>query len=184
MKYGILTVLIIFSINSYAQKLKIGYTYEDYIFASLKETKALQDTLTAQQQRFQAKNEAKNKIYQDKYAEYQAMMKDVASLTTEQLNGKLKELQGMKEEMEKEQTQFQTDYQTNAAKVVSEIRQKIQKATNEIAKAKGYTYVVRRNFDNNAGESNPVLLYTADNGADDLSMDVITKLGSVPIKKQ
>ncbi|MFN3848721.1 MAG: OmpH family outer membrane protein [Spirosomataceae bacterium] len=183
MKYSILTVFILLSITSYAQKLKIGYTYEDYIFASLKETKALQDSLTAQQQRFQAKNEAKVKVYQDKYAEYQEMMKNVANLTSEQLNAKLKEVQGMKAEIEKEQTQFQTDYQANAAKIINEIRQKIQKATNEVAKAKGYTYVVRRNFDGNAGESNPVLLYTSDNGADDLSMDVITKLGSVPAKK-
>ncbi len=184
MKLHLIVVFLLVFANTQAQKLKIGYAYEDYIFSNLKETKALQDSLTAEQKRFQAQYDLKAQDYQTKYEAYQAAMKDVSNLTSEQLNAKLKEVQGLQQAIGEFQKKFESDYQQKADNAVTAIRSKIIAIMNEVAKSKGYTHVFRRNYDNSVGESNPVLLYANDNGADNISDAVILKLGSTPPTKK
>jgi outer membrane protein len=184
MKFRLIIALSLFVSSLQAQKIKIAYAYEDYVFRNLKETQVLQDSLTASQTRFQKQYEQKSQDYQTKYAAYQAAMKDVSNLTSEQLNTRLKEVQGLQQQIEAFQKQFEAEYQQKANTEITSIRSKIVKAMNDVAKVKGYTHVFRRNYDNSVGESNSILLYSNDNGKDDISNDVIIKLGSTPPTKK
>jgi outer membrane protein len=183
MKFRLIIALSLLVGSLQAQKLKIAYAYEDYIFRNLKESKTLQDSLTASQQRFQKEYELKTQDFKTKYDAYQVAMKDISNLTTEQLNGKLKEVQGLQQKIEEFQKNFDASYQQRANTEISAIRSKILSKIKEVAKTKGYVYVFRRNFDGNIGESNSILLYVSDNGADDISNEVITQLGSTPPTK-
>ncbi len=64
------------------------------------------------------------------------------------------------------------------------IREKIGTTIKTVAAEKGYKIVFRRNADAGNHESNTVMLYSADNGKDDLSDAVLVKMGSTPPKKQ
>lgn len=183
MKFRLIIILSLFAGSLQAQKFKIAYAYEDYIFRNLNETKALQDSLTASQQRFQKAYDLKTQDFQTKYADYQAALKDVSNLTSEQLNAKLKEVQGLQQKIEEFQKNFEAEYQQKANEGIAAIRTKILAKIQDVAKLKGYAYVFRRNVDNAVGESNTVLLYSNDNGADDISNEVIKQLGSTPPTK-
>ncbi|AFK02846.1 outer membrane chaperone Skp (OmpH) [Emticicia oligotrophica DSM 17448] len=165
------------------QGIKLAYVYEDYILQNLKETKNLQAELASKRVSFETKLEQKAKVYQEEYAIYQAMMKDVTNLTTDSLNAKLKKVQNLKKEAEDFQANSQAELQKLAQDKFFDIREKTNAAIKAVAAEKGYKFVFRRNMDASSGESNITMLYSADNGKDDLTDAVLIKMGTVPPKK-
>ena len=170
--------------KSVTQGLKLAYVYEDYILQNLNDIKNLQAEVASKKLNFETKLEQKAKIYQEQYAEYQAMMKDITSLTTDSLNAKLKRVQSIKKDADDFQTKSESDLQTFIQEKFSAIREKVKVTINSVAAEKGYKFVFRRNADAANNESNTVMLYSADNGKDDLSDAVLIKLGTPPPKKQ
>jgi outer membrane protein len=166
-----------------AQGLKLAYVYEDYILQNLKETKSLQAEIASKRVSFETKLDQKAKAYQEEYAVYQAMIKDVRNLTTDSLNTKLKKIQVLKQEAEDFQSNSQAELQKLAQDKFLEIREKTNATIKAVAAEKGYKFVFRRNTDASSGESNGVMLYSADNGKDDLTDAVLVKMGTVPPKK-
>jgi outer membrane protein len=165
------------------QSLKLAYVYEDYILQNLKETKNLQAEIASKRVSFETKLEQKAKAYQEEYAIYQAMIKDVRNLTTDSLNAKLKKIQVLKQDAEDFQANSQAELQKFAQDKFLDIREKTNVAIKAVAAEKGYKFVFRRNMDASSGESNGVMLYSADNGKDDLTDAVLTKMGTIPPKK-
>ncbi|MDZ7935621.1 MAG: OmpH family outer membrane protein [Emticicia sp.] len=163
--------------------LKFAYVYEDYILQNVKEMKNLQAEIASKKVSFETKLAQKAKKYQEEYEAYQAMMKDITNLTTDSLNAKLKLVQNLKKEVE----DFQANSETELQKMIQEkflaIREKVNATIKVVAAEKGYKIVFRRNADAGNNESNTVMLYSADNGKDDLTDAVLVKMGTVPPKK-
>lgn len=164
--------------------LKLAYVYEDYILQNLNDIKSLQAEVASKKVNLETKLEQKAKNYQEQYAEYQAMMKDITGLTTDSLNAKLKRVQNIKKDADDFQTKSEADLQTFIQEKFSAIREKVNASINSVAAEKGYKFVFRRNADAANNESNTVMLYSADNGKDDLSDAVLIKMGTTPPKKQ
>ncbi|WP_394994739.1 OmpH family outer membrane protein [Emticicia sp.] len=163
--------------------LKIGYVYEDYILQNLNDVKNLQAEIASKKVTFETKLEQKAKNYQEEYAIYQAMMKDITGLTTDSLNAKLKKVQNLKKDAEEFQTTSEAELQKMIQAKFVAIRAKVNATIKTVAAEKSYKIVFRRNADSGNNESNTVLLYSADNGKDDLSDAVLVKMGSTPPKK-
>ncbi len=165
------------------QGLKLAYVYEDYILQNVKEMKSLQAEIASKKVSFETKLEQKAKKYQEEYDAYQAMMKDITGLTTDSLNAKLKLVQNLKKDAE----EFQANSEAELQKMIQEkflaIREKVNATIKTVAAEKSYKIVFRRNVDSGNNESNPVMLYSADNGKDDLTDAVLIKMGTVPPKK-
>lgn len=169
---------------SFAQAPKIGYVYDDYVMINLKEIKDLQTEVGSKREEFAKQLQAKNLAYQEKYAAYQQSLKDITGLTTESLNASLKQVQELKKETEEYQTTAEAALETLIQTKYSEIRTKVNDATKKVAAEKGYKIVFRRNADGANRESTPILLYSNDNGKDNLSDAILIKLGSTPPKPQ
>lgn len=181
-KYLIITFFFVTNLVN-AQSLKFGYVYEDYIIANFTETKNLQEEINKKKQALEATLVEKSKVYQEKYAAYQALMKDVANTTTENLNAKLKEVQGLQQEFNDIQQKGEADIQEMAQTKFLQIQEKVRKAIKTVSTEKGYKYVIRKNLNPSGGETNTVLLYSANEKQDDLTDAVLIKLGTVPPKK-
>ena len=165
------------------QGLKLAYVYEDYILQNVKEMTNLQAEIASKKVGFETKLEQKAKKYREEFAEYQAMMKDITGLTTDSLNTKLKRVQNIKKDVD----EFQTNSEAELQKMIQEkflaIRERINATIKTVATEKGYNIVFRRNADAGNNESNTVMIYSADNGKDDLTDAVLIKMGTVPPKK-
>jgi outer membrane protein len=166
-----------------AQGLKLAYVYEDYILQNVKEMKSLQAEIASKKVGFETKLEQKAKKYQEEYELYQAMMKDITGLTTDSLNAKLKVVQILKKDAEDFQTTSQAELQKMIQERFLDIREKVNATIKVVAAEKGYKIVFRRNADAGNRESNTVMLYSADNGKDDLTDSVLIKMGTIPPKK-
>ncbi len=167
-----------------APSLKLGYVFEDYILQNLNDIKNLQAEVASKKVNLETKLEQKAQKYQEEYNIYQAMMKDITGLTTDSLNAKLKKVQNLKKDAEEFQTTSEAELQKMIQEKFAAIREKIGTTIKTVAAEKGYKIVFRRNADAGNHESNTVMLYSADNGKDDLSDAVLVKMGSTPPKKQ
>lgn len=165
------------------QGLKLAYVYEDYILQNVKEMKNLQAEIASKKVSFETKLEQKAKKYQEEYEAYQAMMKDITGLTTDSLNAKLKLVQNLKKDAEEFQANSETELQKMIQDKFLAIREKVNATIKTVAAEKGYKIVFRRNADSGNRESNTVMLYSADNGKDDLTDAVLIKMGTIPPKK-
>lgn len=170
--------------KSAAQSLKLAYVYEDYILQNLNEIKNLQAEVASKKVTLETKLEQKAKNYQEEYADYQAMMKNIVGLTTDSLNAKLKKVQNIKKDAEEFQAKSEADLQTFIQEKFTAIRDKVNATIKTVAAEKGYKIVFRRNADASNRESNSVMLYSADNGKDDLTDAVLVKMGTVLPKKE
>lgn len=165
------------------QGLKLAYVYEDYILQNVKEMKSLQAEIASKKVGFETKLEQKAKKYQEEYEAYQAMMKDITGLTTDSLNAKLKLVQNLKKDAEEFQAASETELQKMIQEKFLAIREKVNATIKAVAAEKGYKIVFRRNAEAGNRESNTVMLYSADNGKDDLTDAVLIKMGTIPPKK-
>jgi len=104
-------------------------------------------------------------------------------LTTDSLNAKLKLVQNLKKDAEEFQANAQQELQKMIQEKFNAIREKIGVAIKAVAAEKGYKIIFRRNVDAANNESNTVMLYSADEGKDDISEAVLIKLGTIPPKK-
>lgn len=168
---------------SFAQLPKIGYVYDDYVMVNLKDVKDLQNLVSTKREEFSVQLEAKAKVYQEKYALYQQSLKDITNVTTESLNGALKEVQDLKKVADEYQTNAEAELQNLIQTKYKEIREKVDATTKKVAAEKGYKFVFRRNVDGSNRESTPILLYANDNDRDNLSDAILLKLGSTPPPK-
>ena len=188
----LLFVAIILIINQLAfsqnpkpasQNPKIGYVFEDYILQNCVDMKNLQTELITKKQSIETQLIQKGKEYQEKYDEYQAVMKDITNITTEVLNQKLKTVQELKKSAEDFQGNAEAELQKMIQEKFTVIREKMNLTIKTVANEKGYKIVFRRNADANKNESNSVMLYSADSGSDNLSDAILIKMGGVSPKK-
>ncbi len=164
-------------------KAVIAYVFEDYILQNLNDMKNLQAEVASKKVTFESKPEQKAQRYQEEYSIYQAMMKNITGLTTDSLNAKLKLVQELKKEVDDYQTKSEDDLRQLIQEKYLTIREKINATIKLVAAEKGYKFVFRRNPDGSNNESNTIMIYSADDGKDNISDAVLLKMGTTPPKK-
>jgi len=155
--------------------LKIGYANVDYIISLLPQTKQVESDLQDHEKQLSSQLEAKMQDFQTKYEDFQ---KNAANMIPEVRTDKQQELQVLQQSIEKFQNDAQGSLQRKQVELLQPVYDKVQTAIDDVAKEKGYTFV----FSSGQGVS-PVLLYAA-REEDNLSNDILKKLGVEPPKKE
>ncbi len=158
---GVLALLCLISANTFAQDA-VALADLDSIVVSLPEFKTQQKILESYGKQLQSTLQSKQQEIQGKYQEYES---NVANWIPEVIKEKQKELQNLQQNLQ----EFQQTAQANMAKkeqeILAPLYEKAQKGIKDVAKEKGYKYVIPVN----------VVLFAAE--GNDITNAVIKKLG-------
>lgn len=132
-------VAILFAAQTEAQAQKLAHINVDELLSLMPETK----TAEAEIQKYAGQLQ---KDLEDMQAEaqtkYQNLLANQKNWTQLRVSKEQEELQGMAQKMEQYQMQAQQDLQDKQMELMKPIIEKAQNAVNEIAREKGYTYVL------------------------------------------
>lgn len=162
-KILILMVVLASSFSSYAQQ-KFGHVDSAALLELMPEKAKAEKDLEAFAKEFQSALEAMAKEYEGKVAAFQQGEKDMIATVR---NTKVREISDLERRIQEFQQQAQDEIAKKEQEVLTPIIDKARKAIDEVAVAKGYTYI----FDSSLG----VLLYAKD--SEDIMAEVKTKLG-------
>lgn len=143
--------LTILSLGAFAQKntatteaIKLGYINVDSVLVKLKEYPTQVKILEAFQKQLTAEFEVKNLEFETKYKEFQEKEK---SYTEELKKGKIEELQNLDQELSKLRQEANQKIAQKERDLLVPLNEKIIKAIEIVAKAKGYSHITdRKNF--------------------------------------
>lgn len=113
-------------------------------------------------------------LYQQKIDVYQTDVKKQAASAI--LKDKENELQNLQKSIQDFQTNSETDLKLMYQKKFAPIKERVDNAITQYGKDHGYSYILRLQTEENAGETWPILLY-ANDPAGDISKAVLLKLG-------
>ncbi|MEO0040772.1 MAG: hypothetical protein RL329_220 [Bacteroidota bacterium] len=169
-----LTVTLAVSAAVTAQaQTKIGYMNANLVLADMTEMKAADSELGAMSSQLQKQDSLKVMDFQRKYQEL-AKKEQEGTLSPKQLQDESQRLEAEKAEITKFEQEMTKRLQDKRAQLYQPIYDRVNKAISEVAKEKGYAYVI----DATAGS----ILYADD--ANDLSVAVRAKMGLPPLVKK
>jgi outer membrane protein len=157
------TVSGLFSVNAMAQS-KVGHINAQALIEAMPEAQTAQKTLQAYAEELDKDGKGLIDEYQKKLKEFDA---GAASMTENMKEIKGKEIQNAQKNIQDYQESAQQKIETKRQEILKPIYDKARKAIEDVAKEKGYAYVL----DSSAG-----VLLVSPNG-DDLAPAVKTKLG-------
>ena len=164
LKVALVAVCIVFAGNLAKAQSKIGYVAVDQIVDQMPETKAAITTITAYQKQFVDELTKMNNALQSAGQAYQAQR---ATMTDAVRTAKESELNDMQKRMNDYQNTAQQQVQAKQAEIGKPIIEKVRAAVAQVAKEKGYAYVI------NSSQTDLVV----SPAGDDLSTEVKAKLG-------
>lgn len=146
-----IAILCVFSLASFAQKttaasepFKLGYINVDSVLVKLKEYPTQVKILEAYQKQLTAEFELKSLEFETKYKEFQEKEKTYAE---DAKKAKVEELQKLDQELGKIRQEANQKIATKERELLVPLNEKILKAIEVVAKAKGYSHVTdRKNF--------------------------------------
>ena len=170
-KINILVVgLLLSTLTSFSQNIKIGYTNVEYILSFLPETKQVQAEVQAYGTQLQNQLQSKITDFQSKAEVFQ---REAASMTEIIRADKQEELQNLQNSIEKFQREAQTAITTKETELFKPLFEKISNAINKVAEKESFSHVF------SAGVPGvDVLLYAKP--SDDISNLVLIELGIDP----
>ncbi|MCS7004512.1 MAG: OmpH family outer membrane protein [Cytophagales bacterium] len=144
MKYiqnSILVGLLIFALSLSAQHhiQKIGYVDSDSVLFSLPEYKIQAKSLETYQKQLQTQLDNQKNEIQRKYEDYEKNAANWAPLVLEE---KQKEIQQLEQNFYEFQQKAQNSLQQKEQELLKPLFEKIKKGISEVAKERGYTYVL------------------------------------------
>lgn len=163
LKVALVAVCLVFAGNL-AKAQKIGYVAVDQIVDQMPETKAAISTITAYQKQFVDQLTTMNNELQSKSQAYQAQR---ATMTDAIRTSKEGELSDLQKRFQDYQNTAQQQVQAKQAEIGKPIIEKVRGAVAQVAKEKGYTYVI------NSSQTDLVVSPPGD----DLAAEVKAKLG-------
>ena len=146
-----------------AKPIKLGHLDVKKVMAIMPETKKAEAELQAKQAEIEKELRSMTENYQKEIQEYQANEKTYSELTRA---NKEQSIRSLGERIQSFRELADQQMQETYNKLMGEIMDKIQKATQEVGKENGFTYIFTQN----------ALLYAADNSEDVLPL-VKKKLG-------
>ena len=162
-KLIIVFIALITAAPAFAQQ-KFGHIDSAALLELMPEKATAEKDLEAFAKEFQSALEAMAKEYEGKVTAFQAGEKDMIATVR---NSKMREIADLERRIQEFQQQAQEEIGKKEQEVLTPIIDKARKAIDEVAVAKGYTYI----FDSSLG----VLLYAKD--TEDVMADVKAKLG-------
>lgn len=162
-KLIIVFIALITAAPTFAQQ-KFGHIDSAALLELMPEKAAAEKDLEAFAKEFQSALEAMAKEYEGKVTAFQAGEKDMIATVR---NSKMREIADLERRIQEFQQQAQEEIGKKEQEVLTPIIDKARKAIDEVAVAKGYTYI----FDSSLG----VLLYAKD--TEDVMAEVKAKLG-------
>lgn len=152
-----------------AQALKVGYTDHEMLIAAMPDYATIQGRL---QQEYNGAQEALQSLAADFQAEVEKYQKQQPLLSEERRAEREKELQQRQQELQDAAGRKDQELAKLEADLMQPIFDRVQKAIDEVAKAKGLDIVLRHRVGNQ-----PVILFVNDETVVDISIEVATKLG-------
>lgn len=135
------TALCIGCISFSQAQSKVAHINTTELIASMPGFKSAQQELEALQKTYEAD-------YKESLAEFQGKMKqydaEAPNKTQEENEARMKEVQGMQQNLQKFELDAQKDLAAKRAELLKPVEEKAMKAINEVAKAKGFDYVLDR----------------------------------------
>ncbi len=163
----VLLVGMMMSFSAQAQQ-KIGHINADELLQAMPETKVAQQQLEAYGKQLE-KDLGEMEMELD--AKYKKYLQDEAVLTQLAKETKQKELQQLQARIQEYGQQAQQDLQNKQVELLTPIIEKATNAVQEVAKEKGYTYIL------DSSQSKAVVIFQTD--AHDIMALVKKKLGIV-----
>ncbi len=145
-------------------KIKVGHINSSELLQLMPGRDSSQKVLVAYANDLELQLSMMTKEFETKYQDY---LENETKMTQIVKNSKQKELTDLQNRIVEFQEQAQEDLQKKEAELISPLLQKAQDAIQEVAKEKGYTYIL--------DTSNGAVLYFED--ADDIIIPVKKKLG-------
>jgi outer membrane protein len=164
LKVALIAVCIVFAGNLAKAQSKIGYVAVDAIVDQMPETKVAIKTITDYNKQFIDELTKMNSALQTAGQAYQAQR---ATMTDAVRTSKESELNDMQKRMSDYQNTAQQQVQAKQAELGKPIIEKVRAAVAQVAKEKGYAYVI------NSSQTDLVV----SPAGDDLSTEVKAKLG-------
>jgi len=164
LKVALIAVCIVFAGNLAKAQGKIGYVAVDAIVDQMPETKAAITTITAYNKQFIDQLTTMNNELQSKGQVYQAQR---ATMTDAIRTAKESELNDLQKRFQDYQNTAQQQVQAKQAELGKPIIEKVRAAVAQVAKEKGFTYVI------NSSQTDLVVSPPGD----DLAAEVKAKLG-------
>jgi outer membrane protein len=164
LKVALVAVCIVFAGNLAKAQVKVGYVAVDQIVDQMPETKAAIATITAYNKQFIDQLTTMNNELQSKGQAYQAQR---ATMTDAVRTAKESELNDLQKRFQDYQNTAQQQVQAKQAELGKPIIEKVRAAVAQVAKEKGFSYVI------NSSQTDLVVSPPGD----DLAAEVKAKLG-------
>ena len=152
-----------------AQEVKIGYTNIELLLVYMPEAKQMEQQLDTYQKQISEQLQAKQAHGQNRLEEY-LRKKEANLLSAEEDEKWQEELQKLDAEITQFASEGEADLLAKREELLTPILEKLQKAIDDVAKEKGYTYLL--NQTNSSGVS--TILYGPEEN--DVTEDVMKKL--------
>lgn len=152
-----------------AQKLKVGYTDHEVLIAAMPDYTAIQGQL---QQEFAGAQEALQSLAADFQAEVEKYQKQQSLLSAERRAAREQELAERQAELQQAAGRKDQELAQLEVTLMQPIFDRVQKAIDEVAKAKNLDLVIRHRVG-----TQPVILYRNEETVVDITIEVATKLG-------
>ncbi|MFB9845252.1 OmpH family outer membrane protein [Mucilaginibacter ginsenosidivorans] len=164
LKVALVAVCIVFAGNIAKAQVKIGYINFEQLIQQMPETKTIKTQLDAYSKQFIDQLTAMNTEYQSKGQAYTAQR---STMTDAIRTAKEAELADIQKRMNDYNTNAQQQVNAKETELSKPLFDKVRGAVAQVAKEKGYTYVI------NSGQTDLIVSPPGD----DLMNDVKTKLG-------
>ncbi len=155
--------LLLASVSGFAQQ-KIGYINSEELILSMPEAKKADADISAYAKTFQDQLATMQKQLETNYKAYE---KDVKTMTEAMREVKEKELQDLQARIQSTQQSAEEKIANKRQELLKPITEKADKAIQEVAKEKGYSYIL--------DASTGTIVYATQ--ADNIIQDVKNKLG-------
>ncbi|MFI5162745.1 MAG: OmpH family outer membrane protein [Sphingobacteriales bacterium] len=139
LKVALVAVCIVFAGNIAKAQSKIGYVNFDQLVQAMPEVKTIQSQLETYNKQFQDAYAAMTTEYQSKGQAYEAQR---ATMTDAIRTSKEAELSDLQKRIQAFQTDAQQKVQAKTTELSKPLFDKLRAATAQVAKEKGYAYVI------------------------------------------
>ncbi|MBT3221971.1 MAG: OmpH family outer membrane protein [Proteobacteria bacterium] len=154
---------------AHSGEISIGYTNVELVLMYMPETRQMEQNLQTYEQRLQQQFQTKQDYYQNKLSEY--LEKQQMGLSPDDERSLAVELTSLDNEIQQFAAEAEQKLVDKRGELMKPIVEKLQQAIDDVAKEKGYDYVL--NQSNSGGVS--LLLYGP--SENDITEDLMKKLG-------
>lgn len=140
-----LSFLLLLTLSSVQAQMKIGYTNAELVLLLMPEYKTVDQQIRTAQQKYQETINIKRQYLESKMQEYQEYVQG-GTLSQEDVQKRQQDLLNLQKEIEDYIEDAETQMQKKRTELLEPLANKLKTAIEEMAKEKGYDYVINANL--------------------------------------